>query len=61
MAARYDRDRANQWVTENSDMISATERAVIDRLLGQLDVPTASPVSLNNPSNNTAASIADEE
>lgn len=61
MAARYDRDRANQWVTENSDTISATERAVIDRLLGQLDVPTANPMSLNNPSNNTAAGIADEE
>lgn len=55
MAARYDRDRAQQWVTENSASIDATERATIDRLLGQLDPPTANPVSWNGEDDATAA------
>jgi len=55
MAARYDRDRAKQWVRENGGTMNATERATIDRLLGQLDPPTANPVSWNGEDDATAA------
>jgi len=49
MAARYDRDRARQWLSERGDSIEASERATIDRFLGRLDaLPVATedaPVS----------------
>jgi hypothetical protein len=55
MAARYDRDRAKQWVTENSSTINATERATIDRLLGQIEQPTTNPVMGDNPEGSAAS------
>jgi hypothetical protein len=61
MAARYDRDQAEQWVADNGDMINATERATIDRLLGQLNLPTASPVSWDGSGSSTAVMATGEE
>jgi hypothetical protein len=55
MAARYDHDRAKQWVTENSSTINATERATIDRLLGQIEQPTTNPVMGDNPEGSAAS------
>ncbi|MGD1903559.1 MAG: hypothetical protein ACFB9N_15100 [Geitlerinemataceae cyanobacterium] len=46
MAARYDRARAQLWLSERRNSIDATERATIERFLSQIDAaPPASPVS----------------
>lgn len=70
MAARYDRDQAQQWVKENGTTMNATERATIDRLLGQLDPPMSnsgsgdsaeSTVGVENESDETATRIDEFE
>jgi hypothetical protein len=61
MAARYDRDRAQQWVTENSSTINPTERATIDRLLKQLEPPSANPLIEASPVDGSASISTDQE